>query len=34
VTIADKARKIPGVVAAESAVTGAITSEKDLPIAD
>jgi hypothetical protein len=33
-TIADKARKIPGVVAAEGAVTGALTSEQDLPIAD
>jgi hypothetical protein len=33
-TIADKARKIPGVAAAEGAVTGALTSEQDLPIVD
>jgi hypothetical protein len=33
-TIADKARKIPGVAAAQGAVTGAVTSEQDLPIAD
>ncbi len=33
-TIADKARKIPGVVAAEGALNGAFTSEQDLPIID
>lgn len=33
-SIADKARKIPGVAAAEGAVTGAIATEHDLPIAD
>src|SRR5512144_2852043 len=33
-SIADKARKIPGVAAAEGAVTGAIATEQDLPIAD
>ncbi len=33
-SIADKARKLPGVAAAEGALTGAAASEKDLPIAD
>jgi hypothetical protein len=33
-TIADKARKIPGVVAAEAALNGALASEEDLPIID
>ena len=33
-TIADKARKIPGVVAAEAALNGALASEQDLPIKD
>jgi hypothetical protein len=33
-TLADQARKIPGVTAIEGAVTGVLTSEKDLPIAD
>jgi hypothetical protein len=33
-SIADKARKIPGVAAAEGAITGAVATEKDLPIAD
>jgi hypothetical protein len=33
-SIADKARKIPGIAAAEGAVTGAIATEQDLPIAD
>ncbi len=33
-TIADSARKIPGVAAAEGAVTGALATEQDLPIAD
>src|SRR6476620_5213697 len=33
-SIADKARKIPGVAAAEGAVTGAMATEQDLPIAD
>ncbi|MBA2348173.1 MAG: hypothetical protein H0V81_07750 [Solirubrobacterales bacterium] len=33
-TISDKARKIPGVAAAEGAVTGAIATEQDLPITD
>jgi hypothetical protein len=32
-SLADKARKIPGVAAAEGAVTGAIANEQDLPIA-
>jgi hypothetical protein len=31
--IADTARKIPGVAAAEGAVTGALATEQDLPIA-
>jgi uncharacterized protein (UPF0335 family) len=33
-SIADKARKIPGVAAVEGAITGALASEKDLPITD
>ena len=33
-SISDKARKIPGVAAAEGAITGAIATEHDLPIAD
>jgi hypothetical protein len=33
-SISDSARKIPGVAAAEGAVTGALASEGDLPIAD
>jgi hypothetical protein len=33
-TIADKARRIPGVVAAEAALNGALASEQDLPIND
>jgi uncharacterized protein (UPF0335 family) len=33
-SIADKARKIPGVAAVEGAITGAMASEKDLPITD
>lgn len=33
-SITDKARKIPGVAAVEGALTGAVASEKDLPIAD
>src|SRR5690349_10746739 len=33
-SIADKARKLPGVAAAEGALSGAIASEQDLPIAD
>ncbi len=33
-SITDKARKIPGVAAAEGAVTGALANESDLPIAD
>jgi hypothetical protein len=33
-TVADKARRIPGVVAAERAVNGALWSEQDLPIVD
>jgi hypothetical protein len=32
-TISDSARKIPGVAAAEGAITGAIATEQDLPIA-
>ncbi len=32
--IADAARKIPGVAAAEGAVTGALATEQDLPIRD
>jgi hypothetical protein len=33
-TISDRARKIPGVAAAEGAITGALATEEDLPIAD
>ena len=33
-SITDKARKIPGVAAVEGAITGALASEKDLPIKD
>jgi hypothetical protein len=33
-SIADKARKLPGVAAAEGAVTGALATEDDLPIND
>ena len=33
-SIADSARKIPGVAAAEGAITGAVATEADLPIAD
>jgi hypothetical protein len=33
-SIADSARQIPGVAAAEGAVTGAFATEEDLPIAD
>lgn len=33
-SIADKARKIPGVAAVEGAVTGAVAIESDLPIKD
>lgn len=33
-TIADKVRKIPGMAAAEGAVTGAVATEQDLPIKD
>jgi len=33
-SIADKARKIPGFAAAEGAVTGAVATEDDLPITD
>ena len=32
-TISDSARKIPGVAAAEGAITGALATEEDLPIA-
>ena len=32
--IADTARKIPGVAAAEGAVTGALATEQDLPVQD
>jgi hypothetical protein len=32
--IADAARKIPGVAAAEGAVTGALATEQDLPVKD
>jgi len=31
-SIAEKARKVPGVAAAEGAITGAVATEKDLPI--
>lgn len=33
-SIADKARKIPGFAAAEGALTGAVATERDLPITD
>ncbi len=33
-SIADKVRRIPGVAAAEGAVTGAVATEQDLPIKD
>jgi hypothetical protein len=33
VSISDKARKIPGVAATEGAITGALATEQDLPIA-
>jgi hypothetical protein len=33
-SVSDKARKIPGVAAAEGAITGALATEQDLPIAD
>ena len=33
-TLADKVRRIPGVVAAEGALNGAVASEQDLPIID
>lgn len=33
-SISDTARKIPGVAAIEGALTGAVASEQDLPIAD
>ncbi len=33
-SIADKVRKMPGVAAAEGAVTGAVATEQDLPIKD
>jgi hypothetical protein len=33
-SIADKARRVPGVAAAEGAVTGAFATEDDLPIND
>jgi SpoVK/Ycf46/Vps4 family AAA+-type ATPase len=33
-TLADKARKIPGVAAAEGAITGALAVEQDLPVKD
>jgi hypothetical protein len=32
--VADTARKIPGVAAAEGAITGALATEEDLPIKD
>ena len=32
-SVSDKARKIPGVAAAEGAITGALATEQDLPIA-
>jgi len=32
--IADAARKVPGVAAAEGAITGALATEEDLPIKD
>lgn len=33
-SLADKARKIPGVAAAEGAIAGALAGEQDLPIKD
>ncbi len=33
-SIADKVRKIPGMAAAEGAITGAVATEQDLPIKD
>ncbi len=33
-SFAEKARRIPGVAAAEGALTGAVATEQDLPIAD
>ena len=33
-SIADKARRLPGVAAAEGAITGAVATEQDLPIKD
>ncbi len=33
-SIADKVRKMPGVAAAEGALTGAVATEQDLPIKD
>jgi len=33
-SVSDKARRIPGVAAAEGAITGALATEQDLPIAD
>ena len=33
-SLADKARKLPGVAAAEGAITGAVAEEHDLPIAN
>lgn len=33
-SISDSARKLPGVAAAEGAVTGALATEKDVPVAD
>jgi hypothetical protein len=33
-SIADHARRIPGVAAAEGAITGAVATERDLPIVD
>jgi hypothetical protein len=33
-SISDSARKIPGVAAAEGAITGALATEQDLPIAN
>ena len=33
-SIADQARKVPGVAAVEGAITGAVATEQDLPIAD
>ena len=33
-SISDSARKIPGVAAAEGAITGALATEQDLPIAE